>query len=88
MLAPDISQVRVVQSYNLQPTVMRRYKDTMQGTNDQVKKRAMAIGFASGFAAFMMFATYSLVRTCPQIQELYLFTYFILERKWSISYIS
>ena len=57
----SISAVRVVQSYNLQSNVIQRYVHTMEETNKQVSKRALAIGFAAGFAAFMMFATYALV---------------------------
>ena len=57
----SISAVRVVQSYNLQTNVIQRYVHTMEETNKQVSKKALAIGFAAGFAAFMMFSTYALV---------------------------
>ena len=45
----------------MQDNVIQRYVGTMEATNKQVSKRALAVGFATGFAAFMMFATYSLV---------------------------
>ena len=53
----SITAVRVVQSYNLQPSVMKRYREAMRTVDKQMLGRALAIGVAAGFAGFMMFAT-------------------------------
>mmetsp|Transcript_13373 Transcript_13373/g.23679 ORF Transcript_13373/g.23679 Transcript_13373/m.23679 type:complete len:1466 (-) Transcript_13373:839-5236(-) len=57
----SIAAVRVVQSYNMQDAVMDRYENMMKSATKEVFRRALVMGFSAAFAAFMMFASYSLI---------------------------